>query len=124
MSKQVNDRTIAILAYLTPIGFIIALVLNNNKPSNERKFNAFHLRQALGLILITIAFYIANEIFGAILMGISFGLLSITNIVSSLLSLAVLVYIILGIVNAINGREKELPYIGRYSSNLFSNTCQ
>src|SRR4051812_27953393 len=49
-----EDRTVAILSYLTVFGFIIAVVLNS---SRKTQLGAFHLRQALGLFLTAIVFY-------------------------------------------------------------------
>ena len=50
--SQGEDRTVAILAYLTLIGFIVAIVLHSNK---KTKLGAFHLRQMLGLLLCGLA---------------------------------------------------------------------
>ena len=43
-----EDKTVAILAYITLIGFIIAIVLHGQK---KTALGAFHLRQMLGIFL-------------------------------------------------------------------------
>jgi len=43
-----NSKNIAILAYLTPFGWLLALILNG---SNKDEFSSFHIRQMLGLIV-------------------------------------------------------------------------
>jgi len=46
-----EGKTIAIIAYLTLIGFIIAIVMNSSKKS---AFASFHIRQMLGLMLLSL----------------------------------------------------------------------
>ena len=43
-----EDKTVAIVAYLTLIGFIAATIIHSNK---KTKLGAFHLRQMLGFML-------------------------------------------------------------------------
>ncbi|KGJ99685.1 DUF4870 domain-containing protein [Thalassotalea sp. ND16A] len=45
---KADGKTIAIISYLTIIGWVVALVLHGNNPTN---LAAFHLRQSLGLFL-------------------------------------------------------------------------
>jgi hypothetical protein len=48
-----EDRTVAILSYLTILGFFVAVILHPNK---KTRLGAYHLRQALGLWLAVIVF--------------------------------------------------------------------
>ena len=48
ISGEISGKTIAIIAYLTLIGLIIAYLLNN---SHRDGFANFHIRQSLGLAL-------------------------------------------------------------------------
>lgn len=102
-----NNKIVGVLAYITIFGFIIALILNAEKKGSERSFNAFHLRQALGLGLIQIAilfvFQIIDFIFGIDLGGIW-------------IRLAVFILSITGILNVVKGEMKELPIIGNFIS--------
>jgi hypothetical protein len=47
-----DGKTVAIIAHITLIGWIIALIMNSN---NKSEFGSFYIRQMLGLGLIGIA---------------------------------------------------------------------
>lgn len=117
--EQVQDTTVGVVAYITLIGFIVAIVLNGNKSGDEKKFGAFHLRQALGLIIFAVGSYIAILILSAILVAISWKLLTIISIFSLLLWLSILGLMIVGIINASNKTTKELPVIGGMVNKMF-----
>ncbi len=94
-----------IVAYLSLVGWVVALVQNNDKKGYEKSFTAFHLRQMLGLMIIGFCIWIV-QIPLALIPIIGFA-------ISVILSLGVLAFWILGIVGAANGQRKELPYIGQ-----------
>lgn len=97
-----NDiRATNSLAWLSYLGifFLIPMLVNKNSP-----FTKFHVNQ--GIVLL-IALIIANVV-GAIAAFIPF----IGWIVYPLLSVAMFVLAILGIVNAAQGKAKRLPIIG------------
>ncbi len=50
-----DGKTIAIVAHLTIIGFLIALVMNS---SNRTEFGSFYIRQTLGIFLLTLVGFI------------------------------------------------------------------
>lgn len=106
-----EDKTPAILAYITLIGFIIAIVMHS---SNKTKLGAFHLRQALALIICAVALWFVT----LIMMFIPF-----INVIFVFLSpfvwLGVLVFVIMGIINASSGQEKPLPLIGGIPDKFF-----
>ena len=115
-----TDTSVGIIAYITLIGFIIALVLNNDKKGETRAFGAFHLRQSIGLMLTALVLMIGVMIISAILMIISFRLaISITGIIYPIFYLGILALVIIGIINAANGKKKELPVIGAFISKTF-----
>ena len=102
----------AIVAYITPIGLIVAFILHWQQRSY---FAAFHLRQALGIYLgaflinAAISFFLRLPLFGYLFYG-----------VTGLVELAVIVFAIFGIIAAYNMQEKELPLIGKYFEKWFS----
>jgi len=108
-----NDqgKTVAILSYITIIGFIIALVLNNEE-RNKSELGVFHLRQALGIHLTGIVFMFVQFIFLAIPI---IGWLSYMAI-----SIGILVCWILGLIAAINSEKKAVPIVGPFYQNLFA----
>jgi uncharacterized membrane protein len=106
-----EDKTVAILAYITLIGFIIAIVMHG---SNKTKLGAYHLRQALGLIALSVGTWILLIILMFIpCVGMIFALLS------PFLWLGVLALLIIGIINASAGNEKPLPLIGGMAEKMF-----
>lgn len=115
---EIQDSTVGVLAYITLIGFIVAIVLNGSKEGEERKFGAFHLRQALGLILFAIGISIAVGILTFILGIISWMLVAVVSFLSLIIWLGFLAFIIIGIINAANKTYKPVPVIGRFSEKL------
>ena len=102
-----EDCTVAILAYITLIGFIVALVMFS---SNKTAIGAYHLRQALGLMLTAFAGYVilaVIPVIGWLLMPL-FGLL-------------ILVFAIIGLIAAANGQQKPLPLFGEKYQQWFRN---
>lgn len=97
------NKVMAVLAYL---GILILIPIFGAKDS---KFARFHANQSLVLWVAVIVISLVLSILEKIpLIG------TIASIVSTLVSLAELVFVVLGIVNACNGKAKELPVIGGY----------
>jgi len=119
---QVEDATVGIVAYITLIGFIIAIILNNDKKGEEKNFGAYHLRQSLGLIICSIGIYIVLMILSAILIAISWRMLTIVSILSMVVWLGILALMVLGIVNASSKQKKGLPIIGDIIDKMLGKT--
>ena len=51
MAKNDNAKLVAILSYITLIGWIVALILNQQK---KTPLGSFHVRQALMIMLTSI----------------------------------------------------------------------
>jgi uncharacterized membrane protein len=109
-----QDKTVAILAYCTLIGYIIAIVLHGN---NKTKLGSYHLRQATGLLIIGIGYWVVNFILIMILPFLGF----LFAIISPFVGLGVLVLLILGIMNAANGQEKPVPLVGPFAEKMLGN---
>jgi len=99
-----EDKTVAIISYITLIGFIIAIVMHNGK---KTKLGAFHLRQMLGLVLTGVALGGC----GFILAFIPY-IGRLAGIAIEVADLALLVLWIMGLISAINGQIKPLPVVG------------
>ena len=97
MSKRTTD----IIAYLTWIGLIVALL------AGDRRNSRFHLNQAL--FLWTVVDRVASLVLGIMTFGLANGILGALNAV---VCVVLLVLLILGLVNAVQGVEKPLPLIG------------
>lgn len=100
-----NDKTVAIVAYLTFIGLIIAFVMNQEK---KDAFSGFHIRQSLGLCLCGIILFVV-------------GMVPILGWVVSFFGSFFLLYLwIMGLINAINGRYKAVPALGEKFNEWFN----
>ena len=106
-----EDKVAAIVAYLTLIGFIVAILIHMNK---KTKLGAFHLRQMLGFFLTTIAVVFCEIILVFIPI---LGWLCILA-----LWVSMLVLWILGLVAAINGQMKPMPVVGPLYQKWFGTT--
>ncbi len=94
-----NSKACAVLAYFA-IGIVWYFV---DAQLKQNKFAHFHVKQALGLIIfdIVVMTALAISVIGFIAMP--------------LVNLFVLVLAVIGIINALNNEEKDLPIIGAYS---------
>ena len=102
-----TNKGMAILAYFGPLVFIPMFA------AKESKFARFHANQGLILFLVCVAWSIAYSILSAVIIAISWRLYFIVSIIG-FLSLIFLVLAVIGIINAANGRAKELPIIGKF----------
>lgn len=100
-----EGKTLATIAYLTIIGAIIALIMNNDK---KNPFTAFHVRQGLGLCLtyMILGYFIGS--FDSLMISsafwIGFGIL-----------------FIFGLIGAISGKTNVVPLLGPFYQKIFSN---
>jgi len=96
-----ENKAISILSYL---GFflLIPLLLKPNSP-----FVRYHVNQGLILFIVDLAAGIVGSIFGLIPF--------VGWIVGLVLGIAVLALAIIGIVNCVGGKAKQLPIIGKYT---------
>lgn len=96
-----NKKTTDIVAYLTPLGFILAFLVGTKTESR------FHLNQALVLILAEVLVEIVDAILAHI---------PLINVVASILlaivAIGLFVLWIMGLVSAIKGEEKPVPVLG------------
>ena len=102
-----QNKVMAVLAYLGPLVLVPIFAAKNSK------FARYHSNQGLALLIAAVIYSIAYSLISVIVYAISWRLGFIVTIVG-LLSIAFTVLAIIGIVNAINGRAKELPLIGKY----------
>jgi len=93
-----EDKTVAILSYITLIGFIVAIVMNSSK---KTQLGAFHLRQMLGLFLT--------------------GFLCIIPLLNILILICLFVFWIMRLMSAIQGQMKPVPLVGPLYQKWFGN---
>ena len=96
-TTQQEGKNIAIIAYITIIGLIVAFVMNNDK---KNSYASYHIRQSLGLAVLGLA------------LGV-IGMIPIIGWIINFFGLFVLIYMwVIGLINAINNHEKPVPFLG------------
>ncbi len=101
-----EGKSIATIAYLTIVGLIIAFVMNSDK---KNEFAKYHIRQSLGLAVT------------GLVLGI-IGLIPILGWIINILGFIVLVYMwVIGLMNAINEKQKPVPLLGKKYEEWFKN---
>lgn len=109
-----EDKTVAIVAYITLIGFIAAIIIHTNK---KTQLGAYHLRQMLGFFLTTVALGFC------VFIGAFIPILNMLIFVCYWISMVVLfVFWIMGLIAAIQGQMKPMPLVGPLYQKWFSNT--
>lgn len=94
-----EGKTMAIIAYITLIGTLVAYLMNNDK---KNEFAKFHIGQALRAWLTGIVVSIVASV-----------LVMMTGVgVLSYLTYTGLVLAILGLINAMNGKVEKIPLVG------------
>jgi len=107
MNDQIvkEGKTIAIISYITVIGTFIAFIMNQNK---QNYFASFHIRQAIGIFMIGIL--------------INF-LMRFTHFewLDLMLGIGILILWVIGLIGAIQGQEKPVPFLGDQFQEWFRN---
>jgi len=101
-----KNKGFAVLAYLS---WLLLIPLFCAKDSH---FARFHVGQGLTLAIFATVWWIIEGIVGALTGWIPI-VGALVSIILALPNILFLVLAILGIVNAVNGEEKELPIIGK-----------
>src|SRR3989338_880958 len=94
--KNENQTLMGVLAYLGPLVIIPFL------SAKDDSFVKFHIKQGLVLLVIEIALWLAMSIFWPL------------RPIFGILQLGVLVLIIIGIINVVQKKEKNLPIVGSF----------
>jgi uncharacterized membrane protein len=100
-----QGKTNAIIAYLTIIGCIIAMVMNSDAEKRS-SFASFHIRQALGLELLFFA------------LGYPVGIFD-SWMVSSAFYVFFFILWAYGFIAAVSGKMSEVPVLGPLFQKIF-----
>lgn len=103
-----NNKTLSILSYVTLIGWLIAYFSGKEKADNLLRY---HLKQSLGLAIVSILLNIVLTIIALLVPALSF---------LGLIGYVILIFWVLGIINAANQAEKPVPVFGKVFENKFS----
>lgn len=94
-----NDKVKAIVAHITIVGWLIALIINITQ--GKTPLTTFYLRQMLGLIAIILVSSFFPKLLGTII---------------SLIVLGLWIYSLIG---AVQNERREVPWIGGYFQKWF-----
>ena len=103
IGTRMDPKIMSVLAYLTIVGWLAALVLNNPK----RELVSFHLRQGLGVLLLFI------------LSGFAMSVPVAGQLVGAAGYLLTFLLWLIGILGAIEGEEKVVPILGEQFQEWF-----
>lgn len=106
-----NGKTVAIVSYLSIIGWVIAFVLHGN---NKTPLGAYHLRQTITLFIVSMGIWILEMIL-AFIPYIGWAL----DILLIFVYIALFILWIIGFIGALNGEEKPMPVIGSKAQEWF-----
>ena len=87
-----DDKTKSIIAHLTLIGWIIALIQNQNDKGDN---TSFYLRQTLGIYIIGVLFWLPIHVY-----------------FSWIISVVVFLLWVFSVIGAASGEKKVLPVVG------------
>jgi uncharacterized membrane protein len=104
---ETKSKKLAVVSYLTIVGWVIALILYLDQ-KQKNTLTRYHLRQGFGIILLTAGVVIITllPVFGLFIGRILFLVLGILWL--------------FGIIYALTGHEKPIPFIGRFFDEPFS----
>lgn len=97
--EQNKSTLFSALCYVGPL-IIVSYALAKDDPKVK-----YHIKQGLVLIVIEAIVWVLGMVFGYAFSPV----IQIANLATIILS-------IIGIINALNGKEKELPFVGQFSS--------
>ena len=92
-----DGKNVAIIAHLTLIGWIIALIMNN---SNKNELASFYIRQMLGLLIASFLLYFVP-------------------MVGWLLNLGMIALWVISLIGAFEEKKKLVPLLGEYFQDWF-----
>lgn len=99
-----NHTLMAVLAYLG-ILIVIPFLMAKDNP-----FVKFHLKQGLAIIVTSIAYWFVTAILGYMHLGL------LNFFIYPIVGIGLLVLEVIGIVNAVQGKQKELPILGQLAA--------
>lgn len=106
-----NNKTTAIVSYITIIGWLIAYFSYKNRTEKDA-YVSYHLEQSLGVFIFSIII--------SVITGILITVIPTLSGIFSLLTLVPLILLVLGIINASNEVLKPVPLIGSFFERKFS----
>ncbi|WP_298756215.1 YtxH domain-containing protein [uncultured Psychroserpens sp.] len=95
-----DGKNVAIIAHITIIGFIIAIVMNG---SNRTEYGSFYIRQMLGICILSLVIWV----------------LSFVMPLLGFLSLITIILWVMSIIGALSGEKKPVFLLGEQFQDWF-----
>ncbi|MFS4466633.1 YtxH domain-containing protein [Maribacter sp. 2210JD10-5] len=92
-----NGKMVAIIAHLTFIGWIVAIIMNNN---NKTALGSYYIRQTLGIFILAF-------------------LLGLIPVIGCFAAIIAVVLLVMSFINAINEKMVPTPVVGQYFQDWF-----
>ncbi len=99
-----ESRLLAVISHITPIGWIIALIINSN---NKQEYTSYFIRQNLAIYLagILLSVIAILPILGWIISGIG--------------SVILLIFWIMSLIWSLSGEMRPVPWFGEKAQEWF-----
>lgn len=94
----------AIVAHITIIGWVIALVINMNQ---KEEYASFYIRQTLGIMLAGVVLPVVNVV---PVLG---------TVVAAIGGIILFVFWLMSLIWSISGEMKTVPWVGQYFQDWF-----
>ena len=105
-----NNKTLAILLYVTLIGWLVSF-FSSKDATPKSTLVIYHLKQGLGIFIVAVIFNIAFTIIASVIPALAF---------LSMAGLVFFVFMVIGIINAMNEQLKPIPVVGKFFEDKFS----
>lgn len=102
-----NNKILALFSYIGPLVLVPLLA------ARDSAYARYHANQGLILLIAGLVVSVAEAIIGWVLGGIPV-IGTIWSIITWVISVLMLALAVIGVVNAIQGKAKELPLIGKF----------
>jgi len=113
-----NGKNVAIISYITIIGWLIAYFAMHNEKKTE--LGSYQLRQTLLLYIVGFAIYILwAVVVSALLFSFSLTLAWLFLLVDWVIRLGLFALWLIGFIGAVNGQKKPIPLIGDKAQTMF-----
>ncbi|SFE09492.1 Uncharacterized membrane protein [Chitinophaga sp. CF118] len=103
-----NNKTLSMVSYITLIGWLIAYFMGKEKADDLLKY---HLRQSLGLAVVSILLNVLTSIIAHIIPSLAF---------LGMVGWVIVILWVMGIINAANSAKKPVPLIGKMFEDKFA----
>lgn len=100
----------AIISYIVFL-FLIPILIKVHKKS---EYVLFHVNEGFNLFALELFIFIVLGLLSSIFVKVTYSYPMWLSVVNFVLYATVVILMLLGIVNAVNGKSKTLPIIGKY----------